>query len=588
MAEKRVQINVDVNTNVEESIAGLKALKRQLKETAAGSEDFKRIVGQIDDLEDKLKGSKSAATDWVDSLEAAGGPLGMLAGAINKAKLATVSFGAALKAAGIGLLVSAVAGIAAAFSQSEEQTKKFQPVLIQLQRILNGVLEVLTPLIDAVLEFALKAMPYVSNAVKFAYVNITVLLQSLGKLGEAVVKFVKGDFTGAWEAAKSSVLDFGKRYEEANARFEVGTKKLTNIEKEELAKRSKNNNDAAEERKRIREEELKELLEGQKDAFLSTLSEREQEEYKVREHYANLLYLATKYGDDTTVLKEAQAKALAEIDDKYKKEEAEKQKKADEDKKKQQEEFNKYINDSYQKIKELDAKRVEDTFKTNQAIDQSWVDLGNNISNIIGSVKGVFEEGSNAAKAFAIAQIAINAASSIGQILVNNQAAQFEFNKAIATGNAAILSAIPKLANPFTAPLGIAEAAAGKAAIAGAVAGKAALKVNTALQIATVGVSSAAQIAAVLSAKKAGGGGGGSNAGGGGGNSAGANIPTPQVGATAVPQFQTGTTQSPTQQIGETIASARAPLRAYVVSQDVQSAAALERRTARAATFSGG
>ena len=589
MAEKRVQVNVDVNTNVEESIAGLKQLKKQLKETAAGSADFKRLVGEIDDLEDKLKSAKGAAADWIDSLESAGGPIGMLGGALNKAKVATQSFGAALKATGIGLIVSLIGGLVAALSKSEETMKKFEPIVILFEQALNGVLGALEPLIDGFIELAQNVMPYVTQAFKVVYSAVTAVFQSLGKLGGAVVKLFKGDFKGAWEEAKASVTSFDDNYNAAVTRFEAGQKKITKTQKENLDQQKKDRNEAAEEAKRQREAELKELLDGQKDAYLATLSEREQEEYKVREHYANLLYLATKYGDDTTVLKEAQAKALAEIDDKYKKEEAEKQKKADEDKKKQQEEFNKYINDSYQKIKELDAKRVEDTFKTNQAIDQSWVDLGNNISNIIGSVKGVFEEGSNAAKAFAIAQIAINAASSIGQILVNNQAAQFEFNKAIATGNAAILSAIPKLANPFTAPLGIAEAAAGKAAIAGAVAGKAALKVNTALQIATVGVSSAAQIAAVLSAKKAGGGGGGSNAGGGGGgNSAGANIPTPQVGATAVPQFQTGTTQSPTQQIGETIASARAPLRAYVVSQDVQSASALERRTARAATFSGG
>lgn len=588
MAEKRVQVNVDVNTNVEESIAGLKQLKKQLKETAAGSADFKRLVGEIDDLEDKLKSAKGAAADWIDSLESAGGPIGMLGGALNKAKVATQSFGAALKATGIGLIVSLIGGLVAALSKSEDTMKKFEPIVILFEQALNGVLGALEPLIDGFIELAQNVMPYVTQAFKVVYSAVTAVFQSLGKLGSAVVKLFKGDFKGAWEDAKASVTSFDDNYNAAVTRFEAGQKKITKTQKENLDQQKKDRNEAAEEAKRQREAELKELLDGQKDAYLATLSEREQEEYKVREHYANLLYLATKYGDDTTVLKEAQAKALAQIDEKYKKEEAEKQKKADEDKKKQQEEFNKYINDSYEKIKELDAKRVEDTFKTNQAIDQSWVDLGNNISNIIGSVKGVFEEGSNAAKAFAIAQIAINAASSIGQILVNNQAAQFEFNKAIATGNAAILSAIPKLANPFTAPLGVAEAAAGKAAIAGAVAGKAALKVNTALQIATVGVSSAAQIAAVLSAKKAGGGGGGSNAGGGGGNSGGANIPTPQVGATAVPQFQTGTTQSPTQQIGETIASARAPLRAYVVSQDVQSASALERRTARAATFSGG
>jgi hypothetical protein len=45
---------------------------------------------------------------------------------------------------------------------------------------------------------------------------------------------------------------------------------------------------------------------------------------------------------------------------------------------------------------------------------------------------------------------------------------------------------------------------------------------------------------------------------------------------------------NPTQQIGETIAGAQKPLKAYVVSGDISSQQALDRRTNRAATFAGG
>ena len=106
MAEKKIKVKVDVETNAANSIADLKALKKQLKETAAGSADFKRLVGEIDDLEDKLKSAKGAAADWIDTLESAGGPLGAVGGALNKLKVSTQSFGAALKATGIGLIVS--------------------------------------------------------------------------------------------------------------------------------------------------------------------------------------------------------------------------------------------------------------------------------------------------------------------------------------------------------------------------------------------------------------------------------------------------------------------------------------------------
>ena len=598
MADKKIKVKVDVETNVEQSIAGLKELKKQLKQTAAGSDDFKRLVGEIDDLEDKLKSAKGAAADWIDTLESAGGPIGAVGAGLNKLKVATQSFGAALKATGIGLIVSLLAGLVTALSKSEETMKKFEPILIMFEQALNGILGALEPLIDGFIELAMNVMPYVTKAFKVVYSAVTAVFQSLGKLGGAVVKLFKGDFKGAFEDAKSSVTSFSDNYDAAVDRFEAGQKKMTKTQKENLDKQKKDRDEAAEKAKQQREAELKELSEGQKEAMLELLSDQEQEEYKVNEHYSKLLFLATKYGEDTTTIREAQANALAEIDKKYKDKEKEKAEKDAEEKKKKEEkefedrkkaadDFAKFQLDQYEKIKKLESDRQDVTFKTNQAISQSWVDLGKNIAGIFGSLIGVFEQGSSMAKAFGIAQVAINAASSIGQILVNSKAAGFEYDKAIATGNAAILMAIPKLVNPITAPLGIAEAAAGKAAVAGGIAGKAANKVNTALQITAVGVSSAAQIAAILSAgksKSAGSGQAGSSSG-----SSTASVPAPPtVAVTAAPQIQTGGGQNPTAQIGETIASAQRPIKAYVVSGEISSQQALDRRTSRAATFVGG
>jgi hypothetical protein len=587
MADKKIKVKVDVETNVEQSIAGLKELKRQLKETAAGSADFKRLVGEIDDLEDKLKSAKGAAADWIDTLESAGGPIGALGGALNKAKVATQSFGAALKATGIGLIVSLLAGLVAALSKSEDTMKKFEPILIMFEQALNGILGALQPLIDGFIELALNIMPYVTKAFKVVYSAVTAVFQSLGKLGGAVVKLFKGDFKGAWEDAKASVTSFSDNYDDAVTRFEAGQKKITKTQKENLDKQKKDRDEAAEKAKQQREAELKEIMDGQKEAMLELLSEREQEEYKVNEHYSRLISLATKYGEDTTTLKLAQANALAEIDKKYRDKEKEQADKDAEKRLKDADDLAKFQLDQFEKIKKLEQDREDVTFKTNQAVAQSWVDLGQNISGIFGSLVNVFEQGSSMAKAFGIAQVAINAASSIGQILVNSKAAGFEYDKAIATGNAAILMAIPKLVNPITAPLGIAEAAAGKAAVAGGIAGKAANKVNTALQITAVGVSSAAQIAAILSAgksKSAGSGQAGSSSG-----SSTASVPAPPtVAVTAAPQIQTGGGQNPTAQIGETIASAQRPIKAYVVSGEISSQQALDRRTSRAATFVGG
>lgn len=272
-AEKEVKDLKDgiqgVGTATEGSIAQLKELKKQLKNTAAGSEEFKKLYNQIDDLEDKIKGSKKASSDWIDTLESAGGPIGALGAGLNKAKVATTSFGAALKATGIGLVIALVAGLTAAFAKNEGAMKKLEPIMEQFGRILNGILSALQPVIDAVIDLATKAMPYVTDGFRVAYSAMSSFLQGLGMVGSAVKKFISGDFSGAWDDAKKSVTEFGTRYEEANKRFIKGTEELTDKEKEEQAKRAEQAKIAAEKRAaellKAQEKEQAELLKSYED-----------------------------------------------------------------------------------------------------------------------------------------------------------------------------------------------------------------------------------------------------------------------------------------------------------------------------------
>ena len=242
-------VAAEIEIKTANSIADLKELKKRLKEVPAGSEEFKKIVNEIDDLEDKIKGAKNASSDWIDTLESAGGPLGMVGAALNKAKVATQSFSGALKATGIGLLVSLIGGLVAAFSQTEGSMKKLQPLLIGFQKIFGGILAAVEPLIDGFVDLATRAMPYVTSAISTAYSAMTSFLQGLGMVGSAVKKFISGDFSGAWDDAKKSVTEFGKRYDSANARFISGTKEVTKIEQEELDKRNAAREKAAAEEK---------------------------------------------------------------------------------------------------------------------------------------------------------------------------------------------------------------------------------------------------------------------------------------------------------------------------------------------------
>lgn len=90
---KTIEVDLQVNNNLDGSMAQLRALKKELKNTAVGTEEFKRLYNEIDDLEDKIKSAKNTSSDWIDSLENAGGPIGMLGASLNKAKVATQSWG---------------------------------------------------------------------------------------------------------------------------------------------------------------------------------------------------------------------------------------------------------------------------------------------------------------------------------------------------------------------------------------------------------------------------------------------------------------------------------------------------------------
>jgi hypothetical protein len=574
------KVGIDVETNIEPSIQKLKELKKELKATVAGSDDFKRVSKNIKDVEDALEEAKVGAKSFVDQLEEAPGPIGAIATGFRKLEIATKSFGAAFKAIGIGLIVSLVGGIAAAFSKSEEAVKKFEPLMIGLEKILNGVLEAIMPLIDGFIELATTALPYVSKAFSVVYSAVTAVFQSLGKLGGAVVKLFKGDFKGAWEDAKSSVTSFSTNYDTAVQRFETGTKKMTKTQKENLKEQKKDLKDHTDDTAKIREEELKKIIENEKEAALSLLDIREQEMRKIVDDYDEKINLAAKYGKDVIVLQEAREKALRELNAKFAQEDKEKADKDAEDKKKKYDEFTKFQTEQYEKINKLNQERQDAEFASNQAIGQSWVNLGNTIAGTIGSLTNVFEEGSTLAKAFGVAQVAISTAASIGNILLSGKDQQSQYDKAIAAGNSTIALAATTAFIPGMQGVAVAQGLAGKAAVTAGIAGKALSKKNTIAQVAAAGIAGATQIAAILSSKKTS---SASAAGGGGGL---ASIPAPAIAGVAAPVIQGTQPMNTGTQIAQTLSGVTGkPVEAYVISGKVSSQQALDRRTSAAATF---
>lgn len=410
---KDVEVNLNVNNNIQGSIAELKQLKRQLKDTEVGTEAFKNLFNQIDDLEDKIKSAKNTSSDWVDTLEMAGGPLGMLGGAINKAKVATQSFSGALKASGIGLLVSLVGGLVAAFNDSEKAGKKLQPLFIGLEKIFNGVYSAVEPLFNILVDFAIKALPLVSNAMQTVYGSVTAVVQSLGSLGSAVFKFVKGDFSGAWQEAKSSVTDFGKNYDDAIKRFQVGSQELTKTEKEEADKRKK----AREEAALKNEQDLAKQYE-KNEALLKAYYEKELEAYNNRSE--KLKRLETGYLEQSALQSKNFGDAqLKNITNRIDAEIAAEKKKKDES-----------------------AATAQSEYDTKLALQQAYIDTTMRIGQGLRQIAGENKE-------LAIAGIVLEQAAAVASIAINTQKNAAKYG--------------------YLTPLGIAELVAGGLGVASAI-----------------------------------------------------------------------------------------------------------------------
>jgi hypothetical protein len=94
MAEKRIKVKVDVETDVEPSLKQLRELKKELRATAAGSEEFIALQRKIDDIQDSLVSARAGAGNFADVLGALPGPIGAIGGQASGLITTLKQFGA--------------------------------------------------------------------------------------------------------------------------------------------------------------------------------------------------------------------------------------------------------------------------------------------------------------------------------------------------------------------------------------------------------------------------------------------------------------------------------------------------------------
>jgi hypothetical protein len=263
MASKKVKVEIDVTADVQPSIAGLKELKKQLRNAVAGSDQFNQLTARIRDTENALQGAKQSADNFAGFIQSAPGPLGVLGRGIKSVQIAFSTFNGAIKASLIGFLVTAIGGLVAAFSKSEDAMKKLQPIFIAFEKILGGIFRAFEPILDVFIELAMEVLPIFTNIVGGVYSVLFGLFTFIKTTGLGINKILKGIFTLDFDSVeegldglKNVFSDTAKSFTDTYKRFEDGTKEVTKTEKENEEQRKKIADEARAKREKAAAEEL--------------------------------------------------------------------------------------------------------------------------------------------------------------------------------------------------------------------------------------------------------------------------------------------------------------------------------------------
>jgi hypothetical protein len=583
----------ELGDKTKETEGKFKSLRAQIRETTValqkladegkeGTKEFKELADKLDDLGDQQKRVAFQAGQIEDKLAALPGPIGQIGKGFASLKESIDTFGKGLTVSlGIvGLLVAAFFAIKDAMSKTKEGQENLSKAMTAFNQVLSPIFAILEQIGNAILPIVTKGFEVLGEVMakvaKFfgaSDAKIKEVHTSLEKNNELVQKNA--------EAQKKAAEDLKKQKEEEAKKHE-----------ETLAKKKAADEKAAAERKKKAEEEAKIQAEASKvltDAYIATLSQRDQELFKAGQAHNERMLALEKAGvkDKTSVLEQYKIETAA-INKKYDDEAA---KKAEEDKKKKE--------DDQKKLDEDAKKAAEDKLKQETqdredkiSLYQADFDLKKaNNDATFQDQRDLFEKSrelerenlvANKASADAITaydketaamriqnkkeeeaiklQAVSQALDSVASLVDQNSAAGKAISVAQAIintyqGATAALGAYPP---PFNFIAAAAVTAAGL------------VNVNKILTTKIPSITGEGNVATSAAGT--------------------ATPPTaPSIPSIAAPQVQTTGGTNPTSQIASTLAAASGkPIKAYVVSQDIQSQTALDRRTNRAATFSGG
>lgn len=619
----------NLGNSAEETGEKFTRLQRQIRDTnvalqkaaeAGDSVKFNQLKGQLDDLEDKLEITSLKSKQFEDALATMPGPAGAAGNAIKM-----VDGGLkALLANPVVATIAAIVGVFMLFKKSLESTAEGQATLNRISEAFGKVLgpimatieKIALPLFEGfavILEKVGSAFAYVAEKMGISKTKIAEAssgIKDFKKHNEDLAKAEKdaadkraADAKKAAEDSKRAAEQRKKDAEEAKKRLEEEKKQRIENAKNEIdlnESLQESEDKLAQARKRIVGDRIAQMNQEQEFADqnyqrekkriedllkVEGLAANERKKLTAEQNNLEAQYITDKQNRDKAIQDE-NAKREQEAKDKAAKEAEDKKKKDEEDKAKAAEEAQKKLEAEMQARDDKAARLIaeyeyEDTIKKKSF--QSELDL-------FDQTRSLERQNLEASKASADALVAFDKATAAQRIQIER--AQQETKLAI------ISDALGTIADAVGR-----ETAAGKAlAIAQAT-------INTymgatkalatypppfgAIAAGTVILAGLLQVRKIISTKlpdvpKPGGGKVSTETGGGG---TGPTNNIPAMAMPAIPRLQapgvttTGGT-NPTQQIAGTLSAAtNKPIKAYVVSGEVSSQQALDRRTSKAATF---
>jgi hypothetical protein len=635
-----------LKSQIRETTVALQKLADEGKDSGA---EFQKLRAKLDDLNDAQERVNFQAGQFDDQLSALPGPLGVLGNGIRgfNEGLNKLSTGFKVAFGVVGLIVSAFFALKESLSRTEEGQAKLTKITEAFEKIMNALFAVIEPIAFALADLAaqfltnktvLDVLGKTVGVVAGVFTGLLGTLTSVGKfiydvlitnfktligVAKGAGDVIKGVFTFDWELIKKGAEDtFGAvkkgvesqidnakglvkgvtkavvdGYNSAEKGFKEGSKRMTAAEleaykkRQEELKKAKEEADKKAEAARIKaEEERKKNLEAaqkvQIDNYIATLAARDAELYKAGQKLQEDLLALEKAGfKDRSGALEAHRITTDGINKKYddeaaKKAEEEKKKKDDEAKAKE-EEAKKLAEEKLKRentAREDSASLLEGDFVLKKAHNEATYEdeldlfdkttaLGRETIVANGASQDAitaYDEKAAAAriqieKAQQAAKLAIisDALGSVADLVGRDTVA----GKALAIGQAIINTYLGATAALAASPPPFNFIAAGAVIATGL------MNVKKIIETKLPGVE-----------------------GGGAGGAAAGPLPSmPSIPSMNAPRIETTGGANPTQQLADTLsATTQKPIKAYVVSGDVSNQQALDRRTSRAATFSGG